>query len=413
MSAPPRRPWLGLQATLATQVLATFSLSVAPVLAPAVAPQLGLAPERVGLFTGLAYALAMLAGLGSGAWVARHGATRLMQAAMACMAAGLLLMAVGEPGLFLLAAIVMGAGYGSTNPATADILGRHAPLRSAGLFFALKQTGVPIGVGLAGLLMPLGLAVLGWQASLFAAGASSLVLALLLQRVARSLDARDARDAAPAPAQAGWGEAMRLVLRRPGLRNLSLGSFAYAMAQLGFLTFVVALLHLERGLPLGVAAGLLSASQLVCVFVRVGTGYLSDRWASPRTVLAALGVGAAASFTLLALLPASAPTSLLAVAVMACGATSMGWNGVYFAQIVRSVEPHELAASAGAVQFFTFGGGLVAPVLFGLWLAQGASHASGYLALAGVAGAGAVLMLRSAPPAGQPSTSSSVSHEHS
>ena len=47
-----RRPWLALQVTLATQVLASLVMSAAPVLAPAVAPQLGVAPERVGVFMG-------------------------------------------------------------------------------------------------------------------------------------------------------------------------------------------------------------------------------------------------------------------------------------------------------------------------------------------------------------------------
>lgn len=393
MSGQPR-PWLGLQATLMTQVMATMSLSMAPVLAPAVAPLLGLAPERVGLFTGLAYALAMLAGLGSGAWVARFGATRMMQVVLACMAAGSVVMALGIGPLLLLAAVLMGLGYGSANPASADILGRHVPQGSAGLFFALKQTGVPIGVGLAGVLLPWGLMAFGWQAAVLGVAGACVVLALLLQPAISRLDGGVSRKARP---RAGWMDGILMVMRRPALRDLSLVSLAYGLTQHGFLTFVVALLHLERGLPLALAAGLLSASQLVCVFVRVGMGHVADRWVSPRLLLGGLGLAMAASCVVLALLPQNASIPVLALAVIATGATSMGWNGVFFAQLVRSVPREELAASTGASQFFTFGGSLLGPVLFGAWLMAGGTHSAGYLLIACVAVAGAVLILRSRP----------------
>jgi MFS family permease len=395
------RPWLGLQATLMTQVMATMSLSMAPVLAPAIAPLLGLAPERVGIFTGLAYGLAMIAGLGSGAWVARNGATRTMQIVLACMAAGGLVMALGQAALLPLAAVLMGLGYGSANPASADILGRHVPQRSAGLFFALKQTGVPIGVGLAGVLLPWGLMAFGWQAAVMGVAVACLLLALLLQPAISRLDGGAVRAQR---ARGGWMDGVLMVMRRRVLRDLSFVSLAYALTQHGFLTFVVALLHLERGLPLALAAGMLSASQLVCVFMRVGMGHVADRWVSPRLLLGTLGLAMSASCVLLALLPQNANIALIAVAVIATGATSMGWNGVFFAQLARSVPREELAASTGATQFFTFGGSLLGPVLFGAWLMAGASHSSGYLLMACVAMAGAVLILKSQAPASEART---------
>lgn len=80
MSAlPARRPWLALQAMLAVQVLASLVMSTAAVLAPVVAPTLGLAPEQVGLFVAVAYLCAMLSGLRTGHWVARVGGVRVSQ----------------------------------------------------------------------------------------------------------------------------------------------------------------------------------------------------------------------------------------------------------------------------------------------------------------------------------------------
>ena len=389
--APRRRPWLGLSVTLLTQVLATLTLSSVPVLAPAVAPQLGLAPERVGLFTGLAYAVAMCSGLASGAWVARHGPTRLMQVVLACMALGAMVLVVAHPLVLLLAAAAMGVGYGVANPASADILGRHAPVNAPGLFFALKQTGVPIGVALAGVLMPLGLALVGWQGAALGVAGVGLLVMLAIQPAIAPLDGG---RHATAVASVGWRASLTTVVRRPLLRTLGLVTFAFALTQQAFLTFVVALLHLERGLPLAWAAGMLSASQVVCVGMRVAMGHVADRWVSPRVLLGSLGLCMAASCLALGLLPAQAPVPLVAGVVVLAGATTMGWNGVFFAQLVRSVPREELADSAGATQFFIFGGAMLGPLLFGAMVHLGVSHALGYVLLAGLAGTAGWVMLR-------------------
>ena len=88
--APAHRPWLALQAMLAVQVLASLVMSTAAVLAPAVAPALGLAPERVGLFVAVAYLCAMTSGLRTGHWVARIGGVRVSQCALLALASGAL-----------------------------------------------------------------------------------------------------------------------------------------------------------------------------------------------------------------------------------------------------------------------------------------------------------------------------------
>ena len=54
----------------------------------------------------------------------------------------------------LIAASLIGVGYGLVNPAAAAILAYHSPLNARGLFFSIKQTAVPVGFGLSGLLFP-------------------------------------------------------------------------------------------------------------------------------------------------------------------------------------------------------------------------------------------------------------------
>lgn len=391
-------PWLALRTTLAVQTYASLALAAAPVLAPAVAPQLGIAPERVGLFIGACYLFAMLSGLRTGAWSARHGPTRVSQALLLVMGAGMVLAAAGPPAAFLLAAVVIGVGYGASNPSAAAILGRHAPPGAPGLFFALKQAGVPAGIALAGLLLPLAFAQFGWRAAIGITAAAGALLALALRPAVRWLD-----PPAPAPGPVppgGWG-ALATTLCHRDIRRVALMSFAYGMTQQGFVTFVVSLLHLERGLPLAVAAGLLAASQVLCAGARVALGHVADRWVAPRVLLGVMGWAMSACCLALALLPAGAPLPLVTLVVLACGATTMGWNGVYFAELVRVAPPAGIGAAAGGAQFFTFAGAMSGPVLFGAIVHLGGSYALGYALFAGlglVAGSVMLAQRRYAPP---------------
>ena len=390
VDAQSPRPWVALQTTLAVQIAASLALSAAPVLAPAVAPGLGIAPERVGLFVGMAYLFAMLSGLVTGRWVAALGATRVSQCVLLLIADGVVVATGGGAFVLLAAAALIGVGYGAVTPAAAAGLGRPAPAGSPGLFFALKQTGVPIGVGLAGLLMPLGLATIGWRGSAWLAAGAVVLLAVVLVPVVPRLDPRVATESAPVSAWTSLADAMRV----PVLRRLSLVSLAFAMTQLGFLTFVVSLLHLERGMSLGLAAGLLAASQAVCTVMRVVMGHIADRWVSPRVLLGGLGLAMSASCLSLALLPRSAGLALTTIVVLACGATAMGWNGVYFAELIRNVPRERVAAAAGGTQFFTFGGSMLGPVLFGALVHLGGSYSLGYacFALLGLVAGGALLI---------------------
>jgi predicted MFS family arabinose efflux permease len=206
----------------------------------------------------------------------------------------------------------------------------------------------------------------------------------------------DPRQPGPAPAGGSWAATLLTVVRHRGLRRLGLVSLAFAMVQQGFLTFSVLLLTLERGLPLATAAGLLAASQVACTFTRIALGHVADRWVAPQALLAALGFCMAASCIALGVLPAGAPLPLVALVMVAAGATTMGWNGVYFAQLLRTVPREELAASAGGTQFFTFAGAMAGPFLFAQLLQLGGSYTLGYACLAVLAAGAGITMLRPA-----------------
>jgi MFS family permease len=319
--------------------------------------------------------------------VARWGALPLSQAALVASAAGAGLAAAAPllgtgPGL-LAAAVLIGIGYGLVNPAAAAVLTHHAPGTARGLFFSIKQTGVPIGVAAAGLLMPLGLVTLGWRTTAVALAAGGLGLALALGPVVRRLE--------PPPAAVPDSGGLALLWRvwqTPALRRLSLASLAYAGTQQVFVTFLVSLLNLQLGWSLAAAAGVLSASQAVATGARIGFGALADRWGRPGRLLVGLGVAMALCCLALAGLSWSgasaawAPPALAVALALATAATAMGWNGVFFADLAQRVAREDMARVSGATQFFTFAGGMLGPLLFGEALRAGAGYALGYAALA-------------------------------
>ena len=391
---PVTRPLLALAATLSVQTLGSMVLTIPSVIAPAVAPSLGLGAERVGVFVGIAYFAAMLSGLASGGWVARVGAVAVSQAAMAACAFGAFVAIAGGSMPLALAAVLVGTGYGMINPSSTSLLGQHAPLSNRGLFFSLKQTGVPLGVALSGLAMPWGLHAFGWQVSTVVAGAACVLLALLLWPAVARLEPRHAQRRTGQDATATPRPGLKAVIRNRSLLRLSMMSFAFAFTQLCFVTFLVSYLKLSLGRSLALAAGILAGAQVISTAARIAWGIVADRWVDPAVLLGGIGLAMGASCVGLSLLPESAGDTAIVLAAIACAATVMGWNGVYFAELARLSNPGEFAAMAGASQFFTFSGSMAGPVVFAEIIRHGGSYSGAYAALALLPAAAGVMMLR-------------------
>jgi hypothetical protein len=75
-----------------------------------VAPELGFAPERIGLYAAVSYLCAAITGLHAGEGVARLGAVRLNQIALLACAAGAMVAALAPASALLVAAACVGAG---------------------------------------------------------------------------------------------------------------------------------------------------------------------------------------------------------------------------------------------------------------------------------------------------------------
>ncbi|OWT63994.1 MFS transporter [Candidimonas nitroreducens] len=369
-----------LATTLTVQALVSMAVITVPVLAPEAASETGVSASYAGIFIALVYGASMASSLVSGPLVQRFGAIRISQACLVACAIGLASVAAGTLPLFIVSALLLGAGYGPVTPASSHILAKTAPPERMALIFSLKQTGVPIGGALAGALVPTLVLWSGWRMAALWVACACLVTAILTQPMRKALDAdRNPRKPLAVASLAG---PLRYTLGNPDLRRLALCSLCFAALQLCLMTFLVTYLMLDTGLSLVSAGMMLMLAQVGGAIARVAWGAVSDRWGRPTRVLGgmALAMGAAAVAT--AGFSAQWPNALIAVVCVAFGATAVGWNGVYLAQVARLAPPGKAGDATGGALAFTYAGVLFGPPLFTLLVGWGAGYAAAYVLLA-------------------------------
>ncbi|CAA7612891.1 putative Monocarboxylate transporter [Magnetospirillum sp. LM-5] len=359
MTIPPYVPVL--LAMTAAQSLVSLAMLSPAAMAPEIARDLGLAASRIGWWVSLAYGCAMLTSLMGGDAVRRLGAARATQVALSLVAGGAVCTALGHIALVLAGAGLIGLGYGMTNPAASHLLARTTDPAHRNLVFSIKQTGVPLGGTLAGLIAPPVALAFGWPATMILIGllCAGLVALLGLGRTAWDGD-RDPKAGLTSRPLDGLG----LIWRTPRLRLLSLTGFAYAAVQLSVSTFMVTMLVTDLHWSLVQAGMLLSALQVAGVVGRISLGTLADRVFGGIPTLIGLGAATAVLAIITGFASPDWPTALVYGLLVPFGAAALGWNGIYLAELAHSAPPSQIPRVTGASLFFTYGGVLFGPPVF-------------------------------------------------
>lgn len=346
---------------LATQAMISVAVLSLGVMMPAIARDLMIDPKLVGVFTAITYAVAAVMALAVTGPILRFGAVRVSQGALLMAAAGLALNSAGMVWASVGAVLLIGVAQGPSNPASAHILAARVPRDWFGRAFSLKQTGVPLGFALAGLVFPQLLALIGWRGASLAAAGAAVIAALMLEPL------RPALDVAPGEGRrAGsiW-QAIRYVFAHRDLRVLGCSAFLYVVAQHTFTFYLVTYLYEHCGLTIARAGLLLSLSQIFGTAVRLMSGGMGDR--VPRMkLLGWTGVAMAAGAVAVGLLQASTPFWLIALAVIAYGSMAISWNGTSQAEFAHLSPPGDAAAIAAVQTALAFSGSVFGPPLFAL-----------------------------------------------
>jgi MFS family permease len=356
--------WATLPVTLWVQAASAAAVVAPTVAAPRLLEQLSLGPTAVGIYIALLYLGAMVATQVGPVLVRRWGPILTSQVALGLSGLGVLLLAVPDVRVAALGAVLNGMGYGPITPASSQMLARTTDPRHFSLVFSIKQTGVPVGGVIAGLMVP----------ALITRGSADLALAttaaLCALGVLAAWPLRRALDHAREPA-AGWPgwsrlvEPLRFVLTHPVLRGVAACSFAFSMVQVSLTSYLVSFVNGELGWTLVAAGAALAAAQTAGVVGRIGWGLVADRWLGARRTLLLLGAGSLLCGVALPVLAPLGNRTVLLILLCLYGAMAIGWNGVYLALVARLVPQAQAAQATGGTLFFTFLGVVVGPPVFG------------------------------------------------
>ncbi|HKA45586.1 MAG TPA: MFS transporter [Burkholderiales bacterium] len=367
---------LALGSMFVQQTFVALGRALPAVIAPAIITDLRIDAAWVGIYFGLTAAASLVAQLGCGSFIVRHGALRMNQVSLVMVAAGTALAAVGTPPMLILSAIICGSGGSVSTPASSHLLSRVSSPRYLPLVFSIKQTAVPAGLLLAGLLGPQLTEWRDWRFTMLASAVACAAFALVLQPLRQTFD--DDRVPTHTFRLSDFKSTLTSVLATPGLRALSFACLAFNGLQATVTAYFVVYLTTIGYTP--VAAGFVfSVAVAVAVPGRILWGWLGSSYVSPRMMMAGLALGMAGSVALLALCSAGWPTILVGLVACALSGTALSWHGILLAETARAAPDGMRGGVTGGVLSFGQVGALALPLAYSALLDLSGSYGIGFI----------------------------------
>ena len=358
------------------QTFVALGRALPAVIAPAIITDLRIDAAWIGIYFGLTAAASLVAQLGCGSFIVRLGALRVSQISLVLLAAGTALAALGTPLALVLSAIICGGGGAVSTPASSHLLSRVSSPRYMPMVFSIKQTAVPAGLLLAGLLGPQLTEWTGWRVTMLFSASACAVFALMLQPLRRIFDT----DRVPTRIfrLSDFKATVTSVLGTPGLRALSFACLAFNGLQAVVTAYFVVYLTTIGYTP--VAAGFVfSVAVAVAVPGRILWGWLGSSYVTPRVMMAGLALGMAASVALLALCSAGWPALLVGLIACALSATALSWHGILLAETARAAPEGMRGGVTGGVLSFGQVGALALPLVYSGLLDLTGSYGIGFV----------------------------------
>ncbi|WP_278260014.1 MFS transporter [Nocardioides convexus] len=242
---------------------------------------------------------------------------------------------MGEPWPMAAALCVAGVGAAATNSASGRVVVGWFPPEQRGLAMGIRQTGQPLGVGLAAATVAViahhaGIGPALWVPTLAAVLSAVLVALVVLD------PPRPDRSAAGAVANPYRADAF--------LARIHGASVLLVVPQFLVWTFGLTWLVEDLGWSPGVAGGVVAGTQVAGAAARVGAGWVSDRLGSRMRPMRSVAVLAAATMALLGLTALAAdgsgPLTAAAVALLVvASAVTVADNGLAFTAVAERAGP--------------------------------------------------------------------------
>jgi nitrate/nitrite transporter NarK len=242
--------------------------------------------------------------------------------------------------------------------------------------FSIKQTAVPAGLLLAGLLGPQLTEWKDWRFTMLLSAAACAVFVLMLQPLRRIFDT----DRVPTRTFkfSDFKTTLISVVGTPALRALSFACLAFNGLQSVVTAYFVVYLTTIGYTP--VAAGFVfSVAVAVAVPGRILWGWLGSTHVTARAMMAGLALGMGSSVMLLGLCSAGWPTILVGLVGCVLSATALSWHGILLAETARAAPEGMRGGVTGGVLSFGQVGALVLPLTYSGLLNLTGSYSVGFM----------------------------------
>lgn len=349
-------------ATLLVQTAISFLIACVPVLAPVIATSRDSNVDLIAFYGPITYLVAFLASFQVPRLLHSLGGYGLGLLCVGVSAIGLLFLLPQSIAFAIAVPIAAGMATGAMNPASVEVLGPRTTPGNAALVLSIKQTGVPLGVMVAGALAPVMAVYVGLQAAILYFVAASAILLVGLAPLAKWLNGE-----AKAPLKGPYrplGPAKAL-LALPGMKEVALLGAVFCGMQVAFRSFFTVYLVRDLNMNLVTAGLAFSLSQVAGMIGQIGWAIVADRFLDIRQTLGTIGflIGGAAIIT--AGLVDGSASALIMIAAIVFGATVAGFMPVLFGEVARRAPAGQAGALTAGLNLFLIGGSIAGPLIFG------------------------------------------------
>src|SRR5690606_22106089 len=366
------------------QTTSSFLSRLIPIVAPAMSAEFGWSGSSIGYLTA-SNSLGGLAILVAGSALLKQiGRMRTLQLTLVLGAICMALLLYPSVGIALAACFIMGLSNGAANPAGSEVLQRFSPPGKRNLMFSIKQAGVPVGGVVAGLLVPVVVALAGWRMALLVCALVVLLPTLLTWRLSAGLDETPAkkRRALHMPTLQSLrtlSVPLAALGHNRGLLKMSVVGSLFAVSQSCWFTFTVIYLIDGLGFSLGLAGAVFAVMQAGGVIGRIALGWLSDYLRSATATLSIAAVFSAATTALLGLTSPQWPLWAVILLAFVAGCSAASWNGVQIAEVARRSPSHLIAETAAGSSILVNLTNMVAPTAFAAFVAAGGGYTYAFI----------------------------------
>lgn len=366
--------WLMLAVSMFAQIAGTVFVNGAPFLIPYFHFVRGLSLVEAGTIAAAPLAGTMVSLVIWGLVVDRAGERTSMAAGLvivtvAALGAGLTDSLVGIGAWFFLG----GVGAASANSASGRVVVGWFPANRRGTAMGIRQTALPLGVGVAALLVPNLVDTRGLKPTLLVISAICAVATVLAALLIVD-PPRPTRSEA-----AELGHLDNPYKRDDRLWRIHLASMLLVVPQFTVWTYMLVWLIDDKGWSTFAASALVASTQLLGAAGRIGAGWWSDRVGSRLGPMRTVAFAAAATMLSLGLLSG---TPLAVALIVMATAVTVADNGLAFTAVAEIGGPYWSGRAMGLQNTGQYvASALVPPVVGALAAGRGYGFAFGLVAV--------------------------------